>query len=220
MNNYQDLLEFVNNNPSDISQHLPNIFKFIAHHRRFNNFNKINLNLAVELGINTAQSSHVFNLVNKDFNMQVIGVDIEKCDYSNVYNGRFVHMDDIEFSKKFIEYVNKHNLQKTIDVLFIDTSHMYEHTKKEIECWFPFLSDNAIVIFHDTNMPSVFHKSISWDNNRGVIRAIEEYFVSKFYEERPFLITDLLNGSNLWKLIHLPESNGLTIMYKRDVSVL
>ena len=89
-----------------------------------------------------------------------------KCDYSNVYNGRFVHMDDIEFSKKFIEYVNKHNLQKTIDVLFIDTSHMYEHTKKEIECWFPFLSDNAIVIFHDTNMPGVFHKSMSWDNNR------------------------------------------------------
>ena len=41
--------------------------------------------------------------------------------------------------------------------------------KEEIECWFPFLSDTAIVIFHDTNMPGIYNlnddQKITWDNN-------------------------------------------------------
>ena len=74
----------------------------------------------------------------------------------------------------------KRSIRQPVDVLFIDTSHLYEHTVKEIEAWFPLLAPNALVMFHDTNLRPNYTRQngtcgVGWDNDRGVIRAIEEY---------------------------------------------
>ena len=51
-------------------------------------------------------------------------------------------------------------------------------------------SDRAAIILHDTNMPPSleYHKKdgtkgVSWDNKRGVARAVEEFVGMPFNEE-------------------------------------
>ena len=78
--------------------------------------------------------------------------------------------------------------------------------------WFPFLSERAKVLFHDTNMGERFvikdgSMGFSWDNERGVIKAIEEYFNASFNEKQDF--ATIING---WVIRHCAHCNGLTIL--------
>jgi hypothetical protein len=208
--------EYVKSNVSDISSHLPSIFNEIFLARQKNSEFKVKL--IVELGVCSGQSTYIFDTVNQVLNSQLVSVDIDVCEYNNVHNGTFIHEDDIIFANRFEAYCIQNDLPTKINVLFIDTSHLYEHTKQEIEKWFPFLNDNALVIFHDTNMPCVYHvdnaiKS-TWNNDRGVIRAIEEYFGFSVFEQRPFKITNVFKNGSFWNFDHRPESNGLTFIHK------
>ena len=189
---------------TDISDHLEAIYI---------NSLKLNPKLIIELGVREGQSSRVFNFVNKKLNSRVIGIDIDYCDYSYVYNGSFYRIDDIEFGKNYSSYVNS-----PIDILFIDTSHLYDHTKKEIDTFFPLLSNKALVIFHDTNLKDTYlHKNgntgIGWNNERGVTRAIEEYFNISVNENEHYVLNVQKNHDN-WKLEHDPICNGLTLCWK------
>ena len=77
------------------------------------------------------------------------------------------------------------------------------------------LNPNGIMIFHDTNMGNGIYArrdgsiGFSWKNNRGVMRAIEDY-MDRRYDENSFFC-DLLNGKSI---IHFPNCNGLTIIKK------
>lgn len=50
---------------------------------------------------------------------------------------------------------------------------------------------------------------IGWDNKRGVIRALEEYFGKSFNEKKDFI--DFRNG---WLIKHHSCCNGFTILEK------
>ena len=122
----------------------------------------------------------------------------------------------IEFGRTgFVKWCAAANLKPEIDLLFVDTSHLYEHTKQEIAVWSPLLSERGIMIFHDTNMGRGLSGRLGhlighgWDNQRGVIRAIEE-FLGKHYDENCFF-TDVANG---FLVAHYPHSNGLTVLKK------
>ena len=52
---------------------------------------------------------------------------------SNWDEWRFVQKDDIKFADRFEEYCKENDLPDSIDVLFIDTNHLYEYTKAEIK---------------------------------------------------------------------------------------
>ena len=104
-------------------------------------------------------------------------------------------------------------LSAKIDVLFIDTSHEFQHTLDEIGAWSGHLADDGVMIFHDTNMGNGTYARLDgsidfgWDNDRGVIRAIEE-FVGRTYDERAYF-TDRVH-SHL--ISHAPHCNGFTII--------
>ncbi len=103
-------------------------------------------------------------------------------------------------------------------MLFIDTSHLYEHTKQEIASWFPFLATNARVFFHDTNLKQVYFRrdgtmGLGWENERGVIRAIEEHFGVSLPEKRDFV--DAREG---WLIRHYANSSGLTVLTRGVVA--
>lgn len=53
----------------------------------------------------------------------------------------FIQGDDMEIVKTW---------DKEADILFIDTSHTYEHTKAELEAWPKFVKVGGQLIMHDT----------------------------------------------------------------------
>jgi predicted O-methyltransferase YrrM len=200
----RDVLIYECTHKSDISDHLESIFTKVV---------DFNPELIVELGVGTGQSTYVFSKVNETIGSRLISVDNNRVPYNNITNGTLVVNDDVSYATVFnSEYGN------TIDVLFIDTSQLYDHTAQELVVWLPLLKEKALVIFHDTNLKeTVFRKDGTiahyWDNERGVTRAIEEYFGIQINEETTFESTFQKDGVT-WKIDHVPYCNGLMFLYK------
>jgi hypothetical protein len=81
-----------------------------------------------------------------------------------------------------------------------------------------------LVIFHDTNLKNRYFRrnktiGIGWDNQRGVIRAIEEYFNISVNENQNFIINNIKKNEDDWKIEHDPICNGL-IICKRNLWML
>jgi cephalosporin hydroxylase len=169
--------------------------------------------LIVELGAGDGESTFVLERVAKLWNAKLVSVDIEdRKEVASYKNRHFIKMDDIEFARHFKDWCKENGIEPHIDILFIDTSHLYEHTLREVEAWFPFLSARSKAIFHDTNLRKVFirkdgSRGKGWNNERGVIRAIENYFEQSFDEE-----TDFIDYKKGWLIRHYTHCNGLMIL--------
>jgi hypothetical protein len=148
----------------------------------------------------------------------LISVDLDDCENISSYEKwTFVRRDDIRFAGEFGPWCRRRHMVPEIDVLFIDTSHLFEHTLREIECWFPFLSGRAKFFFHDTNMKEIFRREDGslghgWNSDRGVIRAIEAYLGKSFDESKNFV--DIRCG---WLVKHHAHCNGFTILERMSV---
>jgi cephalosporin hydroxylase len=190
--------------PSDINEHLELIFAEALLSRP---------HVIVELGVRGGLSTFVFERVANLCEVSIISADIEDCSKTSSHPRRyFFHGDDVQFAHYFQSFCRERNIPPVVDLLFIDTSHYYEHTVLEIAAWFPLLSSRAKVIFHDTNMKLVGPRKdgcveLSWDNKRGVVRAIEEHLGISIDETKEF--KDSAGG---WLIRHWPNCNGLTIL--------
>lgn len=208
---YKDLNEIKRKarTETDISDHLETIF---------NESMAVNPKLIVELGIGPGESTFVFERVAKLCDSKLVSVDIrpEMGKASSWPDWIFVCEDDISFALKFKNWVQEKGISSQIDILFIDTSHKYEHTLQEIKQWFPFLSARAKVFFHDTNVQPVYRRrdgtiGLTYDIKRAVIRAIEDFFRTSFNEKHDF--TKRLAG---WTITHHHFCNGLTVLDKNN----
>lgn len=193
--------------PTDISAHLMTIFAAGV---------EAQPRMIVELGTRGGESTFVLKKIAKHFDSKMLCVDLDDCADACAPEALFFQGDDIEFAKKFTKWCAEKNIPSQIDLLFIDTSHEFYHTQAEINSYFPFLSDNATVIFHDTNMKDVYVRhdgSLGYgyceNIKRGVIHAIEEYLGVSFYEKKDFI--DYVNG---WIIKHRAISSGLIVMKK------
>jgi hypothetical protein len=205
----EELTRYANETDTDISDHLVTIYLEAL---------KMNPKVIVELGVGNGQSSIAFNCVNKEIGSQLFGIDIEpnaRNSYNNLVNSKFILADDCAIVNEY-----KTMFGPNIDVLMIDSSHYYEHTKDEISKWFPLLSDKSLVIFHDTYISGEEYirkngsKDKNWDNNRGVIRSIEEYFNKSFNEKKDFSETNIIKDKSIWRIQHYSGCNGLTLCWK------
>lgn len=171
--------------------------------------------LIVELGVRGGESTFVLERVARLRGATLISVDLDDCSRVSSYEGwKFIRSDDVEFARRFKEYCAENGIEPRIDVLFIDSSHLFEHTVQEVEHWFPLLAERAKAIFHDTNLKEVyFHKDGTprkgWDNERGVIAALERYFGRTFNEEQAFV--ENVDG---WLIKHHPYCSGFTVLEK------
>ena len=114
---------------------------------------------------------------------------------------------------------------KPIDVIFIDTSHQYDHTLSEIRQFTPLLSTNGIIMFHDSNVTPLFVSGrpafwrlndtiqLSCINPLGVAPAIRNYFGVSFDVSR-YINTTFNKDESTYQLIHYPFCNGLTVIKK------
>ncbi|HET9182634.1 MAG TPA: class I SAM-dependent methyltransferase [Candidatus Angelobacter sp.] len=170
--------------------------------------------LIVELGVRGGETRFVFEKVSQLTGSALVSADIEDCSSvcSPSPRWHFVQKDDVQFAAEFPAWCRSRGIDPQIDVLFIDTSHIYEHTVCEIKAWFPLLAPKCKVIFHDTNMGNYYRQQNGtirkgWDNQRGVIRAIEEHLGTRFNEKISFVTT-----VNEWLVRHWPYCSGLTVM--------
>jgi len=190
--------------PTDFNDHLVTMFVEAV---------GMNPSLIVELGVRGGESTFVFDRVARLCRSKLVSVDIDDC--ADVMEGTtttFVQSDDVAFAQRFKEWCTERDIQPNIDVLLIDTSHLYDHTVEEIRHWFPLLSSHAKVFLHDTNLKDVYTradgtKGLAWDNDRGVIRALEDYLGKSFDETHNFV--DFKSG---WLIRHYHYCNGLTIL--------
>ena len=189
---------------TDISDHLVTIFcEAMAARPR----------LIVELGVRGGESTFVMQRVAAFHGARLVSVDIVDCSrVAEHENAVFVQADDVAFAERFAPWCRQAGIEPRVDVLFIDTSHEYEHTVREIEGWFPHLSADATVLFHDTHLVEDVPRrdGSRWrggDNERGVIRAIEERFRTTYDETVPF--DDFRDG---WLIRHDPVCGGLTVL--------
>lgn len=192
---------------NDISDHLVTLFA-----------ESINTKpaLIVELGVrNGAGSTIAFERVAKLHEATLVSVDLQPCLRRSPYaKWFFVQQDDVSFSKEFKQWCAQHKIKSAIDILFIDTSHLYNHTVQEINSWFPLLSDKATVFFHDSNQRTLYRRKdgsigFAWNNHRGVIQALENYFGKTFPET-----VDFVDFDQGWLIKHYSYCNGLTILKK------
>ena len=107
---------------SDLSDHLENLFVLAMEQRP---------RLIVELGVRGGESTLVFDHVARICHSKIVSVDLEDCtDITNFSNWTFVQKDDVQFGREFGEWCREHNTDSKIDLLFLDTSHFFEHTLK------------------------------------------------------------------------------------------
>ena len=186
---------------SDICDHLETIYT---------NTIKAKPRVIVELGVRGGISSRALGCAALVTGATLIGIDIDLCRYDFIPKSIFLQGDDVELAAKLHGI-----LFGKVDVLFIDTSHLYEHTLAEIEAWFPMLSRKATVMLHDTNLNEISYKKdgtqgVGWDNSRGVIKALEAFFEMNFDETNDFDIS--VDG---WFISHQAVCNGFTTLLKK-----
>jgi cephalosporin hydroxylase len=205
----KDIEEQAERIPSDISDFLGTIFSEVV---------AVKPRLIVELGVRGGQSRTVLERVAKISDSFLVSVDLDDCSGVCAKSPRwhFVQSDDIQFASIFKDWCSQRGFDPSVDVMFIDSSHVYEHTVEEINAWFPLLSSDCKVLFHDTNMRRFYRRldgtiGHGWDNNRGVIRAIEESLGTKFNERIDFVTT-----VHEWVVRHWSHCNGFTTMERRS----
>jgi predicted O-methyltransferase YrrM len=198
---------------SDISDHLNALFFLAASTRP---------RLIVELGTRGGESTRALLSAAALSDATLLSVDIADCsglDLPYRERWRFQKVDDIKFGLEgFKPWCAQEGLEPSIDVLFIDTSHQYEHTKEEIRVWSPHLSEDGLMIFHDSNTRNgVYARAdgtfgYSDNRGRGVIQAIEE-FLGRRYDENAYF-TDWVKG---FLVLHTPHCNGLTVLKRHSL---
>jgi hypothetical protein len=198
---------------SDIHDHLGLIFAETV---------RADPRLIVELGTRGAVSTLALLAAAEVAGAAVLSVDIEDCSGADIpprFRGRwhFRLGDDVAFAGAPFEQVCAElGLPTQADVIFVDTSHTYEHTRDEIDRWLPRLAPGGAMMFHDTNLANWFRSldgqvRRGWDNERGVIRAIEERLGRSYNADAYFV--DIADG---FLVEHRPWCNGLTVLRRLE----
>jgi len=211
---YKKVLVQSNNVDTDSSSHLPAIFtySYLKQPARI-----------LEVGVASGGTTSTFHRAAQFSNAKLIGVEIQDQfapTYSNLNNALFLCMDDLDFPEY---YKNSEFNNKKMDVIFIDTSHEYEHTLQEIKIFAPLLDENGLMLFHDSNVTPLHNNTkylrlnntagFAHGNSKGVTYALKEYF-SVSFDESKYFNSNIVKDNFIWKMIHYPFCNGLTVLKK------
>jgi len=130
-------LEQQMNQPTDIHEHLQTLYMLSI---------ELNLKTVLELGTRTGESTITLLLATKELGGTMTSVDVDPCleakekvkksELEKYWN--FIQSDDISL-----------DWNTTIDHLFIDTSHTYDHTLAELRKFEPFVRKGGLITLHD-----------------------------------------------------------------------
>lgn len=194
--------EHLCNSPSDINQHLQTLHNLATE-----------CESVLELGVRGVVSSwsFIYGLLNNNKEKKYIFLnDLESCNISELLEA--VKNLDIEVEYQWINDLEL-ELNKNVDLVFIDTWHVYGQLKRELDKFSKI--SNKYIVMHDTTVDEIFGETIREhmdaeaqsretgipieEINRGIWPAIEE-FLSK--------------NPNWYIKERYTNNNGLTILEK------
>ncbi len=180
----------------------------------------------LELGTRGGESTRVFESYCS--RSQIVGrsIDLSAAPEWLKASNHWLHFtgDDILIGNDLVNkerWPNGDSVDK-LDFIFVDTSHEYLHTAREIATYVPLLSQHGIIAFHDSNLTDKPTRRLSgkvnygWDNDRGVARAIEEYFRITIPDGTLSFARSAEGG---WSAYHMPWNNGLTLLTKNQSDI-
>jgi hypothetical protein len=172
------------NTASDIHEHLPVLFEYAKRCAHI-----------TECGVREVVSSYAFAhglLLGKLSSPKLVLVDINPHPNIDAF---------LELCKQasleciFHEQSDLECEMERTDLLFIDTWHVYDQLKKELERWNKHV--NKYIIMHDTK--TFGHTGENSQGDKGLLPAIEEF----------------LSGNKKWRVLkQYDNNNGLTILEK------
>jgi predicted O-methyltransferase YrrM len=125
---------------SDIVDHLPFLFETVCRYPGAT---------VLELGTRSGESTAAFLAACEAVDGHLWSVDVNKprvpdwwfgSDRWSVHVGDDMHDDVLDF------------IPPVVDVLFIDTSHFYDHTLAELDRFVPHVRPGGVVLMHDTEL--------------------------------------------------------------------
>jgi len=133
---------------------------------------KNNCKVILELGVRSGVSTRTFLLGCSVTGGHLWSVDISEICVQNIHFG-----DDWDLSKYWTYTSHTDDLDyewnRSIDLLFIDTSHTYEQTLAELIKFSPYVKYGGMILLHDSLMDHI--------NGWGVLRAIKTFISSDWY---------------------------------------
>ncbi len=162
---------------TDIYAHLPTLYKTTVDRR---------LRRVLELGTRTGESTVALCVAAKEIGGHVTSVDIEPCPIA-----------ESEVRKAGVEDVWTFFLgddlaldwRDPIDHLFIDTSHRYDHTRRELEKYEPLVAPGGAITLHDTTShPEVWRAVADHFRNRQDVR------VFRYWHNNGLALIEKLHG--------------------------
>ena len=194
--------------PSDINEHLPTLSKYASE-----------CDSVLELGVRGCVSSWAFAnglLSNKSDTKtkRLFLNDIENCDINNLVN--FTKNTSLSIDYKWCNDLDLDTTDKTFDIVFIDTWHVYGQLKRELDKFSKVA--NKFIIMHDTTIDGIYGETIrcNWNaKQQSIATNIPEDEILKGL--MPALNEFLLNNKN-WRIREKYENNnGLTILERTDM---
>ena len=202
---FQDLMF----TPSDINQHLPTLYTLGTLSDSI-----------LECGVRSAVSSWAFVASVEGTNKVLHSVDLEdhpnirEIDQycrSNGINYQFFEMDDRKF--KF---------ERDYDTIFIDTFHVYEHLKQELDLFHSHAK--KFIVLHDTTVDETYGEIIRChpDNYTEVALKVVKDGGYTFRGVTTGLwraVEEFLTSHPEFELAHrYTHNNGLTVLRRRNIS--
>lgn len=152
---------------SDIAPHFPAMSRLVAeHHVRW----------IIELGVRDGASTSCWVMRAAQASGHVWSVDIVPAQLVPRRNWTFILGDDTD-----VDVFSQ--LPDRVDLVFIDTSHAYWHTKLELEMYGAKVRPGGVIVLHDTQNehPEDHGEPIGYQEPFPVRRAMIEYAETRGY---------------------------------------
>ncbi len=148
---------------TDIASHLETLYRLVVDGKA---------QTVVELGVGEGESTIALLEGVYATKGHLVSVDTELCEEARIrmrayeLAGRwtFSRGDDVLFGQQWPK-------KKPIDLVFVDTSHEWDHPTRELEVWEPLVRPGGIMVFHET---VTFMEEV-WEPIKKYMEARTEY---------------------------------------------
>jgi hypothetical protein len=191
---------------SDINEHLPTLYKYAKE-----------CNTILECGVRGCVSSWAFvhGLIDNknDIPKKLILNDIAVCDIDDLlYHTK--HINNLQVEYKWCSDLDL-IIDENVDLVFIDTLHVYGQLKRELEKFSKI--SNKYIIMHDTTVDEIYGECIrlNWDIES--MAKITNFSADELTKGLKPALDEFLLDNDEW-VIHeiFINNNGLTVLKKTE----